>query len=220
VPAIRFHNPPDDLKPSWLDRLRTPVTGIGPGWKLFLCTNLPLVFRQMPVKFRLEKVRRILGPAPCWFTKEQVVCKVGFNLGVTITEASVQNGRVQLQLTDSSGTKKILTADHVIAATGYKADVRRLSFLDSDILSGIRCVEQTPVLSSNFESAVRNLYFVGLTSANTFGPLLRFAYGARFAAPRLSKHLGQTAARDSARRQSESSGQSKAESEAAEPVAR
>ena len=220
VPAIRFHNPPDDLKPSWLDRLRTPVTGIGPGWKLFLCTNLPLVFRQMPVKFRLEKVRRILGPAPCWFTKEQVVGKVGFNLGVTITEASVQNGRVQLQLTDSSGTKKILTADHVIAATGYKADVRRLSFLDSDILSGIRCVEQTPVLSSNFESTVRNLYFVGLTSANTFGPLLRFAYGARFAAPRLSKHLGQTAARDSARRQSESSGQSKAESEAAEPVAR
>jgi thioredoxin reductase len=193
VPKIRFHDPPDNLNPSWLDRLRTPITGIGPGWKLFLCTNLPLLFRQMPDHFRLDKVRRILGPAPCWFIKEQVVGKVGLNVGVTITEATVQNDRVSLQLTDSAGTKKTLIADHVIAATGYKPDVRRLDFLDSGILSGIRCVEQTPYLSSNFESTVPNLYFVGITAANTFGPLLRFAYGAGFAALRLSKHLVRTA---------------------------
>jgi thioredoxin reductase len=201
VPAIRFHAPPDNLNPSWLDRLRTPITGIGPGWKLLLCTNLPLVFRQMPEEFRLEKVRRILGPAPCWFIKEQVVGKVGFNLGVAITEATVQNGRISLQLTDNSGTKKTLTADHVIAATGYKSDLRRVAFLDSEILSGIRFVEQTPALSSNFESTVRNLYFVGITAANTFGPLLRFAYGAGFAAPRLSKHLARTASRNLPKRE-------------------
>ncbi len=57
VPRIRFHDPPDNLNPSWLDRLRTPVTGIGPGWKLFWCTRLPLVFRMMPEEFRLDKVR-------------------------------------------------------------------------------------------------------------------------------------------------------------------
>jgi len=34
-PAIRFHDPPDNLKPSLIDRLRTPITGIGPGWRLF-----------------------------------------------------------------------------------------------------------------------------------------------------------------------------------------
>jgi cation diffusion facilitator CzcD-associated flavoprotein CzcO len=48
VPKIRFHDPPDNLTPSWFDRLRSPITGIGPGWKLLMCTNLPLVFRRMP----------------------------------------------------------------------------------------------------------------------------------------------------------------------------
>jgi thioredoxin reductase len=220
VPKIRFHDPPDNLNPSWLDRLRTPVTGIGPGWKLFLCTTLPLVFRQMPEKFRIDKVRRILGPAPCWFIREQVVGKVGFNLGVTITEAAVKNGRVSLQFTDNAGTKKTLTADHIIAATGYKSDRSRLTFLDSEILSALRCVEQSPALSSNFESSVRDLYFVGVTAANTFGPMLRFAYGAGFAAPRISKRLARTASRNSVQRESISKAQPSVEREAAEPVAR
>src|SRR5205085_9842301 len=34
-PYIRFHDPPENIEPSLLDRLRTPITGIGPGWKLF-----------------------------------------------------------------------------------------------------------------------------------------------------------------------------------------
>ena len=218
VSKIRFHDPPANLNPSWLDQLRTPVTGIGPGWKLFLCANLPLVFRQMPARFRLERVRRILGPAPCWFIKEQVVGKVGFNLGVTITSVKVQNGRVGLQLTDNAGSKREITVDHVIAATGYKPDLRRIAFVDSGILSGIQCVEQTPVLSSNFESTVPNLYFVGVTAANTFGPLLRFSFGAGFAAPRLSKHLARTASRDFVKRQSASRTQSNMEREGANPL--
>jgi thioredoxin reductase len=196
--VIRFHDPPEKTEPSFLDRLRTPITGIGPGWKLFLCTNAPLIFRQMPQEFRLDKVRRILGPAPCWFIKEQVVGKVGLHVGVTVTEAKVQNGRVSLQLTDSAGTRKTLVTDHVIAATGYNVDLRRLTFMDSDLQAGIRSVEHTPMLSSNFESSVPRLYFVGITAANTFGPLLRFAFGAGFTAPRISRHLARTAERKSA----------------------
>jgi thioredoxin reductase len=220
VPAVRFQSPPDNVNPTWPDRVREPMTGIGPGWKLFLCANLPLVFRHMPEKFRLEKVRRILGPAPCWFIQEQVVGKVGFHLGVSITGATVQNGRVNLELADKQGAKKTLTVDHVIAATGYKSDLRRLTFVDSDILSRIRSIDQTPLLSSNFESTVRNLYFVGVTAANTFGPLLRFAYGAGFAAPRLSKHLARTASRNSMDLPSRPSTHSTTERDAPEPVAR
>ncbi|HXM94101.1 MAG TPA: NAD(P)-binding domain-containing protein [Candidatus Dormibacteraeota bacterium] len=196
-PVIRFHDPPEKLEPTFIDRLRTPVTGIGPGWKLFLCTNAPLLFRQMPQKFRLDKVRRILGPAPCWFTKEQVVGKIALNVGVTITEAKVLNGRVGLQLTDRAGAERMLVTDHVIAATGYKVDLRHLAFMDSDLQSGVQAVEHTPVLSSNFESSLPGLYFVGASAANTFGPLLRFAFGARFTARRLSRHLAKSADRKS-----------------------
>jgi len=192
---IKFHDPPKTLQPSLLAQLRNPLTGIGPGWKLFLCAHAPLLFRQMPQEFRLDRVRRILGPAPCWFIKEQVVGKATFHVGVSIKEAEAENGRVILRLVDAGGKEKSLVTDHVIAATGYRVDLRRLTFIDPDLQSEIRTVEHTPVLSSNFESSVPGLHFVGASAANTFGPLLRFAFGAGFTARRLSKHLAKSTPR-------------------------
>ncbi len=196
-PSVHFHSPPEKLEPSLLDQLHRPLTGIGPGWKLFLCANAPLLFRQMPMEFRLEKVKRLLGPAPGWFIKEQVVGNVPINVGLTITNAAVQNGRVRLQLTDGAGARELLVTDHVIAATGYRVDLRRLKFMDKCLRENVRSVEHTPILSSRFESSVPGLYFVGASAANTFGPLLRFAYGARFTARRLSRHLAKSAVRNS-----------------------
>jgi Pyridine nucleotide-disulphide oxidoreductase len=203
-PVIRFHDPPDNLEPSFLDQLRTPITGIGPGWRLLLCTNAPLVFRQMPLRFRLDKVKRILGPAPCWFIKDSVVGKVPLNVGLNVTGVRIQNERVSLELTDSKGACKSLVADHVIGATGYRVDLERLGFMHPNLQASIRSVERTPVLSSNFESSVRGLYFVGASAANTFGPLLRFAFGAGFTARRLSRHLAKSASRRSAPNPNES----------------
>jgi hypothetical protein len=68
----------------------------------------------------------------------------------------------------------------MIAATGYRADLRRLPFLGKDVLARIRCLEHAPVLSANFESSLPGLYFLGLASANSFGPMMRFAYGADY----------------------------------------
>jgi len=197
-PVIRFHDPPDNYAPTLIERLRMPSTGIGPGWKLWWCTNAPWLFRYMPEQFRLDAVRRILGPAPGWFVKEQVVGKVPFNLGVTITQAKVRNGRVSLELTDEGGTQRTLATDHVIAATGYKVDLRRLTFVSPDVMAAIRQVEETPILSANFESSVKGMYFVGTSAANSFGPLLRFAFGARFTAERLAPYLARSRSRSRA----------------------
>jgi cation diffusion facilitator CzcD-associated flavoprotein CzcO len=193
-PAVRFHDAPVPGPRPLLQRLRYPGTGLGAGWKLFFYAGAPGAFRHLPESIRLAAMRHALGPAPAWFVKQQVVGKVPFNLGVNVTRASVEDGRVNLQLTAKNGARSTLMSDHVIAATGYKVDLRRLSFLDSTVLSGIRVVEQSPVLSSNFESSVPGLYFVGTAAANSFGPLLRFALGARFTAQRLSLHLKKTSA--------------------------
>jgi hypothetical protein len=187
--AIRFHDPPGPGRTPLARRLQSPMTGIGSGWKLFFCAHTPNLFRYLPEQIRLEAVRRILGPAPGWFIRDQVVGKVPFNLGVKVIKADIRNSRIGLQLASGSGGLKTLEADHVIAATGYRVDLRRLSFLSPDLLAGIRSVEQTPVLSSNFESSVRGLYFAGASAANSFGPLLRFAFGAGFAARCISGHL-------------------------------
>lgn len=193
--TIRFHDPP--RKRSLLDRMRAPTTGLAHGWNLVFCTKAPGVFHRMPERFRLDFVRRTLGPAPGWFIKQEVVGRVPFHLGVNVTAAEVRNSRVHLELTNRAGERRPLVADHVIAATGYTVDLRRLTFLTSDLRSAIDDVEQTPILSSNFESSVAGLYFVGISAANSFGPLLRFAFGARFAAARLTKHLARLGSRRS-----------------------
>jgi hypothetical protein len=86
-------------------------------------------------------------------------------------------------------------ADHVIAATGYKVDLERLTFLSSEIRSQLKSVANTPVLSSNYESSLPGLYFVGVAAANSFGPVMRFAFGADFAARTVTRALLKTLSR-------------------------
>jgi thioredoxin reductase len=189
--SIRFHDPPRPR--SLIERVFRPMTGIGSGMKLYFYVNAPLMFRCMPVEVRLERVRKTLGPAPAWFIKEQVLGRVPFHLGVNITSACAKDGRASLRLTDGQGHHRTVEADHIIAATGYQVDLERLRFLSTDMRKAIRTVGKAPALSSTFESSVPGLYFVGVSAANTFGPLMRFAYGARFTARRLSKHLAKLA---------------------------
>jgi len=192
---IRFGNPP---KPrSLADKIRAPMSGLGPGWKSRFSTDAPLLFHFMPEQFRVEVVKRHLGPAPCWFTRDAVERKAEFVLGATPLGGKVQDGRIQLSVT-GAGTSGTLEADHVIAATGYRVDLKRLAFMPDDLLSALRKYDTSPAVSMNFESSVPGLYFVGLTAANSFGPLLRFAFGANFASRRLSGHLVRTAMRGTA----------------------
>jgi hypothetical protein len=57
--------------------------------------------------------------------------------------------------------------------------------------------DHAPVLSRHFETSVPGLFVVGTAAANSFGPLLRFAYGAGFTSNRLTRFLHRTAARRS-----------------------
>jgi cation diffusion facilitator CzcD-associated flavoprotein CzcO len=188
-PVIRFHDPPNPGPRPPLQRMRFPMTGIGTGWKLVFYANAPGVFHHLPERFRLEAVRRTLGPAPAWFIKDQVADKVTFHLATNVTRVQPRGGRIELALADAAGCSRTLVSDHVIAATGYKVDLGRLTFLDPEIQNGVQSVERTPVLSARFESSVSGLHFVGTAAANSFGPVLRFAFGAGFTARVLSRHL-------------------------------
>lgn len=203
---LRFQSPP--TKRTWFDRLRAPNTGLSQGWDLVFCTKAPLLFHKMPERFRHDFVRRTLGPAPCWFVKQEVVGNVSTHLGVNVTNITLKNSSVALELTNNVGDRKSISADHVVAATGYRVDLRRLNFVNSELRSAIRHADHSPILSPRFESSVPGLYFVGVSAANSFGPLLRFAYGAGFAARHLTKHLTKSGSYESApitKRQQEAS---------------
>ena len=91
----------------------------------------------------------------------------------------------------ADGSKQEIVTEHVIAATGYKVDLERLKFLNPEIRSKVKTVNGAPVLSSTFESSVPGLYFAGVAAANSFGPVMRFAFGAGFAARTLTRSPGE-----------------------------
>lgn len=198
APVIDFHSGPLDPRRSLLDRLRRPDSGLGPGWRSRLCTDAPLVFHAMPEWFRLPVVRKHLGPAPGWWTRSMVEGRAPLHLGQQVHAATEQRGRIRLELIGPEATRSTLTADHLIAATGYHPNVQSLYFLSQDLRSKLRTAGDSPILSRNFESSVPGLYFVGPASANSFGPVARFAFGAKFTARRLTRHLAPSARRSSA----------------------
>jgi cation diffusion facilitator CzcD-associated flavoprotein CzcO len=193
--AIRFQTP---LGPRTLrNKIRAPMTSVGPGWKAVLCTKAPLLFHAMPAAFRTKVVQRYLGPAPAWFVRDQVEGHVPILSGTTVRDAAVEHGRARLTLTSNGGQTSTLIVDHVISATGYKVAVDRIAFLDADIKSAVMTIDGAPRLSRNFESALHGLHFIGPAAANSFGPMVRFAAGAGFTARRLSRHLAASALRAS-----------------------
>jgi thioredoxin reductase len=143
----------------------------------------------MPQKFRFRFVRDHLGPAPGWFVRDKAVGKFPFHLGCRVQSAAIEDGKVHLKIVERDGSDAELIVDHVISATGYHASIARMGFLDESLRRRIDQVEDTPVLSSHFETSVPGLYMVGLASSNSFGPLARFAYGAKFTAKHISKHI-------------------------------
>ncbi|MEO6802210.1 MAG: NAD(P)/FAD-dependent oxidoreductase [Granulicella sp.] len=186
--AIAFHEPSVEPRPL-SQRLRAPRSGLGLGWRSRICSDAPLVFHALPEKLRLRAVKRHLGPAPGWFARDRFNGNVTTHMSTRLKGVSVQGNEIAVTFTGADGSDKELRLDHVIAATGYKVSLQRLGFLSSELRQQIAAIEDTPILSRNFESSVRGLYLVGLASANSFGPLCRFAYGAGFTSKRLSRHL-------------------------------
>lgn len=190
---LKFHGAPQIGKPRSLwQQIQRPQSGIGPGWKLRFFANAPMIFHYLPESLRLEAVRRVLGPSGAWFVKEKVIGRVPLHLGCTPERAEVKNGRVHIQLRASDGSMRELETEHIIAATGYKVKLDRLPFLSAEIRSQLSLVGGSPKLSTKFESSVPGLYFSGITAANSFGPVMRFAFGAGFAARTIAGALAKT----------------------------
>lgn len=192
---IHFAHPAraDRDRTLW-ERIRYPVCGIGFGWRSRFYTDAPLLFRHLPESMRRRIVRTYLGPAGGPYMKERILGRIPQLLNYQVERALECGGRVRLCLANRDGSARELSTSHVIAATGYRADIQRLSFLSQRLRSALRVEGQSPALSACFESSVPNLYFVGLASANSFGPMMRFMFGAGFTARRLSRHLGEVVA--------------------------
>ncbi len=187
--TIAWNKVPSTAHRSLYQRLRRPRTQLGEGLQLWLYDNAPQIFHSLPRQTRLARVKASLGPAGAWWLKERVLGQMPVLLGHQLCGASARSGRVALQFADQNGQSKELIADHVIASTGYRFDFEKLPFLDQDAKSKIQHEAQIPRLSSYFESSIPGLYFSGLASTHSFGPVMRFIAGTGFTARRIAGHV-------------------------------
>jgi hypothetical protein len=98
-------------------------------------------------------------------------------------------GQPVLTVRELDGRTRELSADHVIAATGYRVDIAAMDFLGHELRTELAVSRGTPRLGAGYVSSVPGLYFTGLPAAASYGPVMRFVCGTEFASPRLAGHL-------------------------------
>jgi thioredoxin reductase len=172
-----------------------PMSGLGGGWRNRFYENGPMLFRLLPAEVRRRIVRTWLGPSGSYSVKDRVLASVSLLLGHDIQYAETQDGKALLHLVDRDKRRSELMTDHVIAATGYSVRLGALPFLDTELQSEVRTIDGSPELTADFESSVKGLYFIGVMSAITFGPLMRFVLGTDYTARRLTRHMVRDASR-------------------------
>jgi thioredoxin reductase len=189
TPFIEYNSIPDPDAETLFYRLRRPASGIGRGWRSYFCANAPLLFYRLPEPLRMRGVASHMHPAAGWFMREKIEGRIETLLGRTIAGAEAMKQGVLLTTIRQDGKREQMVCDHVIAATGYRPDTRRMNYLGPTLRDAIASPANTPVVSDNFETPVEGLFVTGPAVIDSFGPLMRFMVGAEFVAPRLSGYL-------------------------------
>ncbi len=166
VKELKFSLPPVEKRSLW-QRLRHPMTEMGPGMRSWFAQEFPHVFRLLPAKLRVTIVKRHLGPGGGYYSYDSFKGNVAELTGCSVKRAENAGGRVKLTL-DCDGVERVHMTNHVICATGYQVNLDRLAFLPESIKSQIELVAGAPVLDGNFQSTVPGLFFVGPSAANSW----------------------------------------------------
>jgi thioredoxin reductase len=88
-----------------------------------------------------------------------------------------ERGGVRLGLSDGD----VLEVDHVIAASGYRADLAAVPYL-AGVLDRISVTDGFPDLSPGFETTLPGLFVTGFAATRDFGPFYGFTKGCPSAA--------------------------------------
>ncbi len=192
-PRLAFQSPPGTRR--FYHRLRSPDSPIGGGWNLWFYANAPQLFHLLPEELRARRVATSLGPSSGWFMADRVRGRIPIVSGHQVAQADILGGRVRLRIVSVDGRESDFTADHVIAATGFSVDVGRLDLLSPSLTNEIATARGAPLLSRNFESSARGLYFIGAATAPSFGPVMRFVAGAGYTVRRVSAALARSGMR-------------------------
>ncbi len=182
-------NPENKGARSLYQKIRYPDSGLGFGWRYAAISELPQTF------FALPKVVAALGrgekPRPIWrLVAQGESIRKNTPPHVAWRSCMPPSSAANYGLSIQAGTKIIeITADHLVARDRFQTGSGAHRLLDPRLASNIRALGGVPFLNREFESSVPGLFFVGLISAPTFGPVMRFMFGAKHVAPVLARRF-------------------------------
>jgi cation diffusion facilitator CzcD-associated flavoprotein CzcO len=119
-----------------------------------------------------------------WLTPRLSGDRFRFRPRTHVVGATSDHGVTAARLSDGD----TVHADHVIFATGYKAEIANVPYLRR-LLPGLAVVEGFPVLDEWFQSSVGGLYFPGFPATRDFGPFFGFTKACPAAAAVIVDHL-------------------------------
>ncbi|WP_153813498.1 FAD-dependent oxidoreductase [Streptomyces sp. SUK 48] len=175
--------------PPWEQPRLRPESPFGRAWSLWAFSYCPHPYRFLPEPTRHFLVRRVLGPLGAWWLRERFEGAVQVTEVERVLGAAARDGGPVLTVRTHGGRTEALTADHVIAATGYRVDIAAMDFLGPSLRTHLATSRGAPRLGAGYVSSVPGLYFTGLPAASSYGPVMRFVCGTEFASPRLAGHL-------------------------------
>lgn len=168
---------------SRVGHLRRPVTKLCEGWYCAFY-DCPAAFRLLPQAKRVTLARTVLGPAGAWWLKDRVDGVIETLTAHRLKGAVAAGSGVQLLL--DGPARSSIDADQVIAGTGFRIDLAKLSILSAGLAARIATVGGYPVLNRNCQSSVPGLYFAGAPAAFSLGPSARFVAGTHNFARRIA----------------------------------
>ena len=160
-------------------------TDVGPAG-ISQIVSCPSLLKRFPrdMQDRL-RVRSIRPAGASWLTARLEPVRI--TTGRSIVSAVMDGMRVRLKLDD--GNER--TADHVLLGTGYRVDVARYSFFSPSMIANLQRAGGFPRLGPGFESSVPGLHFLGAPASWSYGPLMNFVSGTKFAGSHLTGHITQ-----------------------------
>src|SRR4029077_1679482 len=188
--SLAWNSKPGGSARPLRERWKYPESGLGEGRSQWVYANYPLAFHFAPESQRMKRAYTALGPAGAWWLRERILGHVELLLGRSVKSAQAHDGGVRLELQGPSGIEELFVAQ-VIAGTGYKPALSGLPFLAAALRGDIQIQTAvgTPLLDRTYQSAVSGLHFVGYPAGLSFGPVLRFVFGADFAARTVARRI-------------------------------
>jgi len=158
-------------------------TDVGPAGISQLMAR-PDLLQRLPRRLQDRLRKRSVRPAGARWLVDRLQA-VPIRLGCSVANFAIVGSQVRVRLSDGSER----TVDHVLLGTGYRVDVSKYDFLSPDLVQSISRSNGYPRLEKGLETSVPGLHILGAPAVWSFGPLMQFVSGARYAAQSSTRHI-------------------------------